>query len=76
MKKTIAVDDSLSNVKELLKERGYAVTRIGDNRADAIVVNGLDDNFSGIEDTTFNIPVVNAEGKTVLQVLEELEGKL
>ncbi|TYP57423.1 YkuS family protein [Thermosediminibacter litoriperuensis] len=76
MKKTVAVDDSLTYVKELLEEKGYAVTRMGDNRADAIVVNGIDANFSGIEDTTFNIPVINAEGKTALQVLEELEGKL
>lgn len=76
MKKTVAVEDSLSPINRTLEREGFQVTRIGDNNADAVIVNGLDDNFMGMEDLSFNIPVINAQGKTAEQIVEELRSKL
>lgn len=42
-------------------------------KADAVIVNGIDKNFMGIEDVAQNIPVINAQGKTADQILEELK---
>jgi len=76
MKRTVAVDDSLSPIKRTLERQGYGVTRMGDARADAVIVNGMDDNFMGIEDVAQNIPVINAQGKTADQIVDELKAKL
>ena len=76
MTKIIAVDDSLSPIKQPLENMGYQVTRMGDNQIDAIIVNGIDDNFMGMEDVIHNVPVINAQGKTPRDVVKELEGKL
>lgn len=76
MKKTVALDDSLSPIKRALEKEGYKVTRMGDVKADAIIVSGIDDTFMGAEDVAQNIPVINAQGKTADQVLDELRRKL
>lgn len=75
MKKTVAVDDSLSPIKNALKREGYEVTCLGDP-SDAIVLNGMDDNFMGMEDIRQDVPVINAQGKSPEQVLEELKQKI
>ncbi|HHW01383.1 MAG TPA: YkuS family protein [Thermoanaerobacterales bacterium] len=76
MKKTVAVDDSLSPIKRTLEREGYSITRMGDIKADAIIVSGIDDNFMGMEDVMQNIPIINAQGKTAEQIVEELKAKL
>jgi len=76
MDKNIAVDDSLTTLKRALESRGYSVTHMGDTKMHAIVVNGIDDNFVGMEDVIYNVPMVNAQGKTPEEVISELEAKL
>ena len=76
MTKTIAVEDSLTPVKQTLKSRGYNVTGIGDHKVDAIIVSGIDNDFIGMEDVTHNVPVINAQGKSAADVVTELEMKL
>ena len=76
MNKIVAVDDSLSPITEVLKQRGYHVTNIGEIGVDAVIVNGMDDNFMGMEDILYDVPLVNAQGKTPEEVLTELKAKL
>ena len=76
MNKIVAVDDSLIPITEVLKQRGYHVTNIGDTGVDAVIVNGMDDNFMGMEDILYDVPLVNAQGKTPEEVLTELKAKL
>jgi len=76
MAKNIAVDDTLTPIKQTLKRRGYNVTHMGDTKMDAIVVNGIDDNFMGMEDVIYNVPIVNAQRKSAEDVISELEAKL
>jgi hypothetical protein len=76
MTKTIAVEDSLTPIKQTLQDRGYNVTRMGDPKIDAIIVSGIDDDFMGMEDVMYNVPVINAQGKSAEDVVTELEMKL
>lgn len=76
MAKKVAVEDSLSDLVETLENHGYDITHMGDSDMEAIIVNGMDDNFMGMEDILYDVPVVNAEGKTPEEVLRELESKL
>ena len=75
MAKTVAVDDSLKPLTEALKNNGYNVTNIGDPQIDAIILNGIDDDFMGMEDVIYDVPIVNAEGKTSDEILTELKRK-
>lgn len=73
MPKIVAIDDSLTNLMEPLKSNGYNITSIGDEQTDVIVLNGIDNNFLGMEDIIYDVPVINAEGKTPDEILEELK---
>jgi len=76
MKKVIAVEDSLSPVKNALQQEGYDVTYLGDNRSDAIIISGMNENFMGMEDIRQDVPVINAQGKSTEEVIEELKNKM
>lgn len=69
----IAVEDSLDNVKDVLRANGHQVVSI-DNFADSAcsVISGQDTNVLGIADTSTKASVINAEGKTADQVLEQV----
>lgn len=71
--KTIAVEDSLTGVRELLEKNGYAVVGLSRQRdADAIVVTGLDNNALNIQGRTTKAPVIDATGKTPEEILISL----
>ena len=76
MKKVIAVEDSLSPVKNALQQERYDVTYLGDNRSDAIIISGMNENFMGMEDIRQDVPVINAQGKSTEEVIEELKNKM
>lgn len=68
----IAVEESLTQVKDFLAQKGYSVGSINFSREyardldeyDAVVVTGINENFLGIEDTSTNATVINAKGQT------------
>jgi hypothetical protein len=77
-KRIIAVDDSLDPVKEILKTEGYRVIGISENgidRASAVVVNSIDDNFLGFQDTSTRASVIDARGKTPEEILKEIKDR-
>lgn len=79
--KRVAVEKSLSNVKDYLKEQGYDVESLENNRDkinsfDAIVVTGQNSNFLGMHDTSTNGTVVYAKGLTPEDVHRELQRTL
>lgn len=76
--KRIAVEDSLSNVKDYLQEKGYTVESLEDSRDrinsfDAVVVSGQNSNFLGIQDTSTKGNVVNAKGLTAKDIHREIQ---
>ncbi len=74
-KRTVAVDDSLSPIMDILRRSGYYTAKPGTQGVDAIIINGIDDNLMGMEDINQDVPIINAQGKTAEQVLKELERK-
>lgn len=76
LKYNIAVDETLSPVAEILERNGYNIIQQRDKNADAIIVDGIDDNMMGMEDIVDDVPVINADGKTPQEVLRELEDNL
>lgn len=81
MKKKIAVEDGLKNMRDFLSSRGYDVERLSKGKNsldnyDTIVVSGQDNNFIGIHDSITKKPVIDATGKSPQDVYNQLKGLL
>ncbi|MCT4562731.1 MAG: YkuS family protein [Maledivibacter sp.] len=79
--KRVAVERSLSNVKSYLKEQGYSVESLENNKDkinsfDAIVVSGQNSNFLGMHDTSTKASVIYAQGLTPEDVHRQLEKRM
>lgn len=76
MQGIIAVEKQLSNLLEILETEGYEVVDLDDtdlDTVDAIVVSGVDNNLMNMQDAVTNVPVINAAGKTLDDIVKELE---
>ncbi|PYI53754.1 YkuS family protein [Paenibacillus flagellatus] len=72
---TIAVENSLSNVKQALEQNGYQVVSMDDGSlqsCDCCVISGQDKNVLGITETVTQASVINAEGLTVDEVVQQV----
>ncbi len=83
MAKKIAVEQSLSNVANALKDKGYEVVElktteeIEDNHNySAYVVSGLDSNMMGIQSVSTTAPIIEASGMSADEVCQEVEQRL
>ncbi|MGM9931563.1 YkuS family protein [Pradoshia sp.] len=76
----IGVEESLSDVQQALREKGYEVVQLnheyGAANCDCCVITGMDKNVMGMQDVTIEGPVINADGLTADQVCSEVESKL
>ncbi|MEW6274507.1 MAG: YkuS family protein [Bacillota bacterium] len=71
--RTIAVEDNLTGVRDLLEKNGYAVVSLSRQRdADAVVVTGLDNNVLNMQEISTKVPVIDAAGKTPEEILAGL----
>lgn len=80
MKHKIAVEGSLTNVRDYLQNKGYQVTSLNNtgnlDSFDAIVVTGQDSNTLGIQNTQTKTPVITARGQSAEQVYDEIRRRL
>ncbi|WP_053366792.1 YkuS family protein [Bacillus sp. FJAT-27245] len=76
----IGVEQSLSNVQQALRERGYDVVELKQesDAADCAccVVTGLDSNIMGIQDTVTKAPVIEANGLSAEEVCSLIENRI
>ncbi len=80
MRKKIAIEPTLSDVKAYLSEEGYDVVSMSPGQHtlgsmdsyDAIVVSGVNTNVFGMSDTETKAVVINADGLTPPQVARRL----
>lgn len=76
----IGVDESLTNVQQALREKGYEVVELkneGDSQnCDFCVVTGLDSNVMGIQDTSTQASVISADGLSTDEVCSRIEERL
>lgn len=69
----IAVEDSLSSVKQALQSSGYEVTSL--NQADGascVVISGMDQNVMGFAEAVTSASVINAHGLTDEEIIQEV----
>lgn len=77
MERTIAVEEGLTSLKNLLQKKGYNVVGLKTNLpVDAAVVTGMDSSIMNQQNLVFEIPVINARGRNDVEVAEELERKM
>lgn len=76
----IAVESSLTNVRDYLEQKGYRVEALGSsnnmNKYAAIVITGQDSNMMGFEDTYTKAPVIDARGQSAEQIHDEIRKRL
>ena len=77
MERTVAVEEGLTSLKNLLEEKGFQVVGLKTNLpVDAAVVTGMDNNLMNQQNLVYEVPVVNAAGRGAADVVAELERKL
>lgn len=80
MTKKIAVEQSLTNISEALREKGYTVVDLQSaadaENCSACVVSGVDSNVMGMQDAVTAAPVIEASGLTADEVCQHVEQKL
>jgi hypothetical protein len=77
MERTIAVEEGLKTLKNLLESKGYQVVGLKTNLpVDAAVVTGMDNNLMNQQNLVYEVPVINAAGRGAAEVVAELERKL
>ncbi|WP_042350882.1 YkuS family protein [Bacillus massiliigorillae] len=76
----IGVEQSLSSVQQALRDKGHDVIELKQEHdtqnCDCCVISGLDQNVMGMQDTSMQGPVINADGLTADQVCQEVESRL
>lgn len=76
----IGVEESLSNVKQALRSKGYEIIDVkqaADARnLDCYVVTGLESNVMGINDTSIKASIIEADGLSADEVCREVENKI
>ena len=76
----IGVEQSLTNVQEALRERGYEVVPLRQESdakgCDCCVITGQDSNVMGIQNTVTEGSVIEARGLTAEEVCKQVEERL
>ena len=75
MNKTVAVDEDLKGLKDALTSQGYFVVGLEKGemeRANAIVVSGMEQNIMMMEEIKTKVPVISAVGKTSEDIVKSI----
>lgn len=75
MMPVIAIEQSLKKMEKFLRANGMDVVGISTNAAsdaDAYVISGMDRDILGMAEAATGSPVINAEGKTPQEVLQQI----
>lgn len=84
MKRTIAVERSLTPFKNYFSVKGYTVDTVdinseftkGMEKYDTIIVTGMNKDFLGVQDINTSAVVIDAKGLTAEQAYREVESRL
>lgn len=76
----VGVEQSLTNVEQALRDKGYEVVTLKQEsdaqNCDCCVITGLDSNVMGMTDTSTKVPVIEANGMTADEVCHEVESRI
>ncbi|RWZ60771.1 YkuS family protein [Halobacillus fulvus] len=77
--KKIAVEQSLSEVRSALQEKGYEIIDLKNQedaaRCDCCVISGQDRNVMGMMEATTKGAVIDAAGKSADEVCQDVEAR-
>lgn len=77
---TVGVEQSLTNIQQALREKGYDVVELKQEsdaqNCDCCVVTGLDSNVMGMQDTFTKGSVIDANGMSADEVCQQVESRL
>ncbi|MFK2826756.1 YkuS family protein [Bacillus sp. B190/17] len=83
MTKKVAVEQSLTNVTEALRGKGYEVVDLqsaadiqNTQNCSVYVVSGMDSNMMGIHDTSTKAPIIEATGMSADEICREVEERM
>ena len=84
MEKRIAVSESLDYIGKFLSEKGYEIVSLDPlsetgaelQNCEAIVISGADRNLIGMEDIQTKSPVIDVDGKTPQEVLDQIKARI
>lgn len=77
IQRRIAVSPDLAPVRQALADAGYRVVDMDNvQTADAVVVSGGSDNLMGMQDIKTKAPVIDGDGRTANEVLEEIKKRI
>jgi hypothetical protein len=76
----IGVEDSLTNVQDALREKGYEVVQFRNEDdvkdCDCYVINGLENNVMGMQNISTKSSIIEASGLSAEEICKEVENKL
>ncbi len=74
MKRTVAIEDGVKNLKPYLQNDGYQIVDLKEGMtADAYILSGLDENVTGDMTRVSAGFVINAKGRQPEEILYDLE---
>lgn len=76
MNTVVALDSGLTQVKNYLTEQGCQIINIDaakNQKVDAVVLSGADNNVLGMEDIIVDAPVISAEGMTPEEIWSKIQ---
>lgn len=80
MKRKVAIEDSLTNISNYLRNQGLQVSNLSNERnfdsCDAVIISGQDENFMGMNDTATKTMVINAVGKTPEDIYNHINNNI
>jgi len=78
MNRVVAVENNLDPIRDYLSAQGcqiIAVETVKDNKVDAVVLSGMDQNIMGIQDIATKAPVINASGLSPEEVWNQIKSR-
>lgn len=78
-RRVVAVAAELGNVRAQLEQRGFEVVALEGSdltQVDAVVVSGVSDNVTGVQNISTEAPVIAATGRSAAEVAEDVAGRI
>jgi len=80
MARKVAVEGSLTNVSEALRQKGYDVVDLKSasdaENCDCCVITGVDSNVMGMADASTKASVIEANGLSADEVCQQVESRM
>lgn len=76
-RRVVALDDKLGYLRDRLAREGFRVIGLTDglNRADAVVISGMNQDLTGAHDIKTDASVINADGKQPEEVIAAIKDR-